>query len=185
MTESERSALGWKDAAAARYPHTMAPAGKGPGPPARPTVFRPAGAAFGIEDLITLMRSLRDNNENDALIMGVVKKTLESVNVQIPDVINAATERQCTIKERIAALEAHIVAFHARIRANRDEIVARNADYEETAHVKARLELGLNVDTDQASLVRIMLARKRLARRHDPPDNERHDRSVTPRKTRR
>jgi hypothetical protein len=105
---------------------------------------QPAGPAYGIEEMIALMRTFPDDEENEDLIIRVVKNTLESVRVQIPDLINAATRKQRHIEERVAALEAQIVDLDMQIMAKREEITTLNADYDETSHLKERLELDTN-----------------------------------------
>ena len=116
--------------------------------PVREEPARPAAAAsssmmrpgtYGIQQAIELMRKLP--NENVALVVEVVKKTLESLHVDIGAIIEDAERKQTRIEERVAKLDEEIADYEEEIAARREEIAALNADGEETRTVRERLEL--------------------------------------------
>src|SRR5688500_18326378 len=65
------------------------------GPPPPP----PPDSGFGIDDAVQLMRQLP--NRNIDLVMQVVKKTLESMKVDVAKIIDGATKKEHVIEERI------------------------------------------------------------------------------------
>jgi hypothetical protein len=115
--------------------------------PARPTpaasastsAARPSG--YGIQNAIELMRKLP--SENVALVVEVVKKTLESLNVDIAAIIDDAERKQSRIDDRVGKLEEEISDYEEEIAARKEEIAALTADREETHTVRERLELAL------------------------------------------
>ncbi len=107
----------------------------------------PAKPAYGIQNAIELMRQLP--NDNVALVVEVVKKTLESLHVDIGSIIDDAERKRARIDDRVTNLQAEIDDFEEEIAARKDEIEALTADREETKTVKERLELALQ-PTDAA-----------------------------------
>ncbi len=101
------------------------------------TAMRSSG--YGIQNAIELMRKLP--NENVALVVEVVKKTLESLHVDITGIIDDAERKEARIEERVAKLEEEISDYEEEIAARREEIAALTADREETRTVKERLEM--------------------------------------------
>lgn len=95
--------------------------------------------AYGIQNAIELMRQLPDDNV--PLVVEVVKKTLESLHVDIGSIIADAERKHARIDDRVANLETEIADFEEEIAARKDEIQALTADRDETKTVKDRLEL--------------------------------------------
>lgn len=108
-----------------------------PAAAASSSIMRPA--TYGIQQAIELMRKLP--NENVALVVEVVKKTLESLHVDIGAIIEDAERKQTRIEERVTKLDEEIADYEEEIAARRDEIASLNADGEETRTVRERLEL--------------------------------------------
>lgn len=96
-------------------------------------------ASYGIQNAIELMRQLP--SDNVPLVVDVVKKTLESLNVDIGSIIDDATRKHARIDDRVSNLEAEIHEFEDEIAARKQEIQALTADRDETKTVKERLEL--------------------------------------------
>jgi hypothetical protein len=109
-----------------------APAPEPPKPPPR--------APYGISDAIELMRKM-PLDQNPELIVVVIKTTLESMKVKVPDIIEDGTRRQMEIENRIGLLRQQIVDLELEILTRRDEIARLEQDYAETTYVKGRLEL--------------------------------------------
>ncbi len=98
-----------------------------------------AKPTYGIQNAIELMRQLPDDNV--PLVVEVVKKTLESLHVDIGSIIADAERKHARIDDRVANLQAEIADFEEEIAARKDEIQALTADRDETKTVKDRLEL--------------------------------------------
>jgi hypothetical protein len=108
-------------------------------------------AAYGIDNAIELMRALPPGSEqNVELVVQVIKQTLESLQVRVPDIIDDASRKQKRLEERVAGLKQEIAEFEREIQVRKDEIGRLEADHAETSDVKARLELAERARQAQA-----------------------------------
>ena len=107
--------------------------------PAKPV--EPAKPTYGIQNAIELMRQLPEDNV--PLVVEVVKKTLESLHVDIGSIVTDAQRKQTRIDERVARLRIEIADFEEEIAARKDEIEALTNDRDETETVRQRLEQAL------------------------------------------
>ncbi|MGH1340653.1 MAG: hypothetical protein ACRBN8_03815 [Nannocystales bacterium] len=107
----------------------------------KPVPAEPAKPAYGIQNAIELMRQLP--SDNVPLVVEVVKKTLESLHVDIRSIIADAERKRARIDDRVVNLQAEIDDFEEEIAARKDEIEALTGDRDETRTVKERLELAL------------------------------------------
>ena len=69
---------------------------------AKPAAKPSAKSGFGIEKAIELMRNLPDDNES--LVVAVVRTTLESANVSVEAIIDDAELKQARIENRVDSL---------------------------------------------------------------------------------
>jgi len=95
---------------------------------------------FGIAEAIKLMRDL-PVDQNVELVVRVIKTTLESLKVRVPDIIADAIKKQEGLATRMSTLRSEIVELEREIQQRKEEIARHEADQSETASVKARLEL--------------------------------------------
>ena len=95
--------------------------------------------AYGIADAIQLMRGL-PVDQNGELVIRVVRATLGSLNVRLPQIIDDAARKQKTTQERITGIHAQIASLEKQLDAHRNEIKTLEADLQETTEVKERLE---------------------------------------------
>lgn len=105
-----------------------------PPPPPAPPPLR-----YGISDAIELFRSLPQGQDGD-LVIQVVRTTLASLKVRLPDIIEDASKRMKHIQERMDQGHAQIAKLEQKLQEHRQEIAAQLADLRETEQVKARLE---------------------------------------------
>lgn len=106
-----------------------------PPAPATPTL------RYGISDAIALFRSLPQGQDQDGdLVIQVVRTTLGSLKVRLPDIIEDASKRMKHIQERMDQGHAQIAKLEQKLQEHRQEIAAQLADLRETEQVKARLE---------------------------------------------
>jgi predicted RNase H-like nuclease (RuvC/YqgF family) len=112
-----------------------------------------ARAAYSIDEAIALMRSLP--SESPELVVKVVKGTLESLKIQLADIIDDASRKEAMIEQRIGGLKGEIGELEDQIATRRREIAALEADLAETRSVRQKLELAEG--------------KKRLPARHDDP----------------
>jgi predicted nucleic acid-binding Zn-ribbon protein len=109
---------------------TKPEAGPSPPPPKR----------YGIERAIQLMRSL-PTEQNPELVAMVITSTLESLDMNVSDIIEDARSRQADLEARIGTIKAKNSELEKEIERGVDEIVALEASLAETLSVKERLEL--------------------------------------------
>ena len=95
---------------------------------------------YGIAQAIVLMRSL-PVDQNVELVVRVIRNTLESMNVLLPDIIEDAEAKEKALQDRMERLDREIAAFAEQIDGRRHEIGRLQADLRETSTVKDRLLL--------------------------------------------
>jgi hypothetical protein len=95
---------------------------------------------YGIEQAIQLMRLL-PVDQNPALVVAVIKGTLESLKVKVSDIIQDASRKQKDLEDRVSNLKRAIADFEKEIDTRKEEIARLEADHKETTAVRGRLEL--------------------------------------------
>lgn len=99
---------------------------------------------YGIEDAIKLMKALpRDNNE---VVVTVVKKTLESTDIHIENIIDDANSKEERIRANHKTLEDEIKQLQDQIAQRNQRISELLQDLKETTDVRQRLQLALSID---------------------------------------
>jgi hypothetical protein len=93
---------------------------------------------FGIAAAIQLLRGLPNDNE---LVVRVVRATLASLDVHLPEIIEDATRRQKAASDRITAVHAQMAELERQLENHRREIASLEADLKETTSVKERLQM--------------------------------------------
>lgn len=106
---------------------------------APPVAAAPLTIKFGISDAIQLMRTLPTEHDGE-LVIRVVRATLASLNVRLPDIIEDATHRQKVTQDRITAVHGQIADLEKKLKEHVREIASLEADLRETTEVKERLE---------------------------------------------
>lgn len=126
----------------------------------------PQQSAYGIDHLVRLMRELPSGNVE--LVVRVLKKTLESVSISVPGLIQQASQRETELEERMAGHRRAIAALEDEIASKKRAIEELEAGYKEVMVVRERLNLALKLE--QESQVKVTGA---------PPQTAPHDRVVT------
>ena len=89
------------------------------------------------------MRSL-PTEQNPELVAMVITSTLESLDMNVAEIIEDARSRQADLEARIGSIKARNSALEKEIEVGVDEIVKLEATLAETLSVKERLELARN-----------------------------------------
>jgi hypothetical protein len=111
------------------------------GPVSAPAAAIKTGSPkYGIAEAIQLMRTL-PADQNGELVVRVVRATLASLDVRLPDIIEDATRKQKTVRDKIADFHAKNAELEKQLAAHRKEIATLEADLKETTDVKDRLQL--------------------------------------------
>jgi predicted nucleic acid-binding Zn-ribbon protein len=95
---------------------------------------------YGIDRAIALMRSL-PTEQNPELVAMVITSTLESLDLNVTEIIDDAKSRQADLESRIGSIKTRNGALEKEIELGVDEIVKLEASLAETLSVKERLEL--------------------------------------------
>ena len=111
------------------------------GPAPAPVPTKPGQPLkYGIAETIQLMRSL-PADQNVELVVRVVRATLASLNVRLPEIIEDATRKEKFTRDRIADFHAKNAELQRQLEAHSKEIASLEADLKETTEVKERLQL--------------------------------------------
>jgi hypothetical protein len=95
---------------------------------------------YGIAEAIQLLRGL-PVDQNGELVVRVVRATLASLDVRLPDIIEDASRRQKITQDKITAEHVQVAELEKQLEAHRKEIASLEADLKETTSVKERLQL--------------------------------------------
>ena len=106
--------------------------------------------SYGIAEAMLLMRTL-PVDQNVELVVRVVRNTLESMNVQLGDIIEDARQREEALSGRMKVLDGEIAEFSAQIEQRRQEIARLQQDLTEVTTVKDRLFLAEKLEKKPAS----------------------------------
>lgn len=94
---------------------------------------------YGIEEVIGLMRELP--TENRELVVTVVKKTLESTQIDLDEIIGGAEDKEARLRDKTQTLQSEIKNLQQEIEKRNQEITLLQKDLKETSSVKEKLEL--------------------------------------------
>ena len=94
---------------------------------------------YGIAEAIQLLRGL-PAEQNGELVVRVVRATLASLDVRLPDIIEDANRKQKITQDKIAAEHAQVAELEKQLEAHRKEIAALETDLKETTTVRDRLQ---------------------------------------------
>ena len=100
----------------------------------------PPKGGYGIAEAIQLMRGLPVDQHPD-LVVRVVRATLGSLNVHLPDIIEDASRKQKATQDRIASVHGQVADLEKQLEAHRRDIASLEADLKETTSVKERLQM--------------------------------------------
>jgi predicted nucleic acid-binding Zn-ribbon protein len=111
--------------------------------PAKPEATKTPQKRYGIDRAIQLMRAL-PTEQNPELVAMVITTTLESLELNVSEIIDDARSRQADLEARIGTIKARNSALEKEIEQGVDEIVKLEATLAETLSVKERLERAHN-----------------------------------------
>jgi hypothetical protein len=150
------------------------PSSKPPEP--QPEAPKKKDGPYGIDQLVHLMRRLP--TDNIELVVKVLKETLESVKIAVPELIKGAEKRELELtnnitehKKSIASLEEELAAkkkqIEESIAAKKKAIAELEAAHKEVMVVKDRLTLGLKLD--QVTVAPVVPQPPPMAKATPPP----------------
>ena len=72
-------------------------------------------ANYGVDQAIMLLRQIPSDRTNQKMVVNIVRKTLESAGIDIPRLLEAATQRQDEVTNEIVRIQGEISSFHQAI----------------------------------------------------------------------
>jgi len=110
-----------------------------PGPAPQSPAPKAVNHAYGIGDVIRLLRTL-PVDQHAELVVRVIRTTLESVNVHVSDLVEDASRQQQKLGDRITTLQGQILDLSKQIDGHRGEVARLEAELSETSSAKERLQ---------------------------------------------
>jgi hypothetical protein len=104
-----------------------------------PTTYK-SKRGYGIAETVLLMRSI-PVEQNVELVVRVIRSTLESLNVHLPDIIEDASAKEKSLEIRLDTVHGEIIELDKQIDTRKKEIDRLRAELSETTTVKERLML--------------------------------------------
>jgi hypothetical protein len=101
---------------------------------------RAPNGRYGIVEAIQLLRSV-PVEQNVELVVGVIRNTLESLNVRLPDIIEDAVQKERSLQQRIETLKGEIAEYERQIDTRSQEIGRLHGELAETTTAKERLTM--------------------------------------------
>ncbi len=127
-------------------------------------------SAYGITDLIRLLKIIPITHQDSRLVVQVIKTTLESAGVKTSLVIDDALAQEKGIRDAMEMLEAQVVVLGQEIDARRDQIAQLEVALRET--IGAR-DLLASSEAPPDGPSEIDLNQDQLVERSDPAAVER------------
>ena len=97
-------------------------------------------SAYGITDLIRLLKIIPITDQDSQLVVQVIKTTLESAGVKSSVVIDDAVAQEKGIRDAMEMLETQVVVLGQEIDARRDQIAQLEVALRETTCARDLLE---------------------------------------------
>lgn len=114
-----------------------------------PIIARAASRArYGVDQAIELLKSLPDGDLEMAVL--VVKRTLQSANIEIPPIIEDADQRLAYCQNRGSTLTRELSELEREVAWRREEIARLERDFHEITIARERLILAEKVSLTQA-----------------------------------
>lgn len=107
-------------------------------PPPMPSTHPKPRSSYGFKQAVELMRVI-PVDENQKLVVQVVKRTLESANISVSEIIKDAERQQREVKARVEALKQAISHLQQEIAAHKKDVVELEKENAEINRVKELL----------------------------------------------
>jgi hypothetical protein len=98
------------------------------------------GTPYTVEQALDLMRGIPTEGMPERLIVQVIRKTLESVGISIPDVLAAASRRQDEVTNEIVRIQGEIASLHQAIEAKSAQVAYYQEQLGEIGSLRERFE---------------------------------------------
>lgn len=114
------------------------------------TQYNKPAPKYTIEQAIKLVSSLKDHNVSARVIAGIMKQTLESVDIHFTDIIDDAKQKESAIHAESSKKDEMIRELSRRVEALQMEKVEIQKELNKTVYVREFLQQALNDTTVDA-----------------------------------
>jgi hypothetical protein len=102
--------------------------------------YQGGGMIYTIEQALQLMRELPLDGMNEKLVVGVMRTSLESAGVSIPQLLELANQRQDQITNEIVRLQGEISSLREAIEMKTNQVTAYQEQLGEIGSLRERFE---------------------------------------------
>lgn len=105
---------------------------------------------YGIQETIKLLRAMPKGDQD--IVLMVVKKTLESMDVRVADIIRDAEIKEKGFNQLLSTLRAEVTDYQSKVKTKQQEIITLEVVLKETTAVKNRLMYVENLSAEKAKI---------------------------------
>jgi hypothetical protein len=99
-----------------------------------------AGTPFTVEQALQLMKEVPTEGMPERVIVQVVRTTLESVGISIPELLAAASRRQDEVTNEIVRIQGEIASLHQAIEEKSAQVAYYQEQLGEIGSLRERFE---------------------------------------------
>jgi len=100
----------------------------------------PGQGAYGIDDVLVLMKQIPADGLNERLVVDVVRKTLESTGISISAILEMAGQYQAQIENEIMRIQGEIATLHQAIEEKSAQVSALQEQLSEIGQLQERFQ---------------------------------------------
>lgn len=105
---------------------------------------------YGIQETIKLLRAMPKGDQD--IVLMVVKKTLESMDVRVADIIRDAEIKEKGFNQLLSTLRAEVTDYQSKVKTKQQEIITLEVVLKETTAVKNRFMYVENLSAEKAKI---------------------------------
>ncbi len=117
---------------------------------------------YGIDKAISLVRSLQKHKINPSVIAGIMKQTLESVDIHFTDIIADAKRKETDIHNDNEAKDKQVEAMKRKFEALKNEKLKLQQDLDETISVREFLQQVISENPKQQESIKPINSEEKL-----------------------
>jgi hypothetical protein len=100
----------------------------------------PQGSGYTVEQALDLMRSVPVEGLNEKLVVQVIRSTLESAGISIPQLLDEVGRRQDQVTNEIVRIQGEIANLHQEIEAKSAQVASYQQQLAEIGSLRERFE---------------------------------------------
>ncbi len=97
-------------------------------------------APYGVEQALALLKQVPAEGLNEKVVVEVIRKTLESTGISIPQLLDAAARRQDDVTNEIVRIQGEIASLHHTIEEKTSIVQVYQEQLAEIGSLRERFE---------------------------------------------